>query len=309
MSKIEVSIIIVCMNNLKNLYPCLDSIQKYTTVNYEVIVVTYLFTKNNLEKLQNDYPWIKIIESNRIRGFAENNNLAIKEAKGKFLLISNDDIEFKMPVVDKLIKGFDKVTNAAIISPVILNTDGSIQNSGKAQYNTWDYLLHTSGIRHFSKKNQHSKYCYQKGLFKTFNISGAFFMIRNEVMKELGYFDEKYFFCPEDIALSTLANKKGYYIYVDSSLEVYHHHGKTSSNIKEATTPAMEKGNLIFFTQSNKFFYYFVGIIIFSIYLIKLIYAIFRKSPIMRNVSLNVMKSIFSSETPKDIFIKYYKTL
>ena len=29
-----VSVVIVCMNNLKNLYPCLDSIIKYTNVSY-----------------------------------------------------------------------------------------------------------------------------------------------------------------------------------------------------------------------------------------------------------------------------------
>ena len=179
---IKVSIIIICMNKLNNLYSCLDCIKNLTSISFETIVVAYLFTKENLEKLRNDYPWIKIIESNEIRGFAENNNLAIKQAQGKFLLISNDDIEFKMPVIDKLVNCFNKVPNAAIISPVILNTDGSIQNSGKAQYGIWDYLLLTSGIRHFSTKNKNSRYCYQKGIFKTFNISGAFFMIKNEIM-------------------------------------------------------------------------------------------------------------------------------
>lgn len=31
---IDFSIMFVCMNNLKNLYPCLESIEKYTTVSY-----------------------------------------------------------------------------------------------------------------------------------------------------------------------------------------------------------------------------------------------------------------------------------
>lgn len=32
MANIDVSIVIVCMNNLKNLYPCLNSIKQYTEV-------------------------------------------------------------------------------------------------------------------------------------------------------------------------------------------------------------------------------------------------------------------------------------
>ena len=78
---LEVSIVIVCMNNLKNLYPCLESIRKHTTVSYECFVVAYLFTKENLEKVKADFSWVKFIESNVIRGFSENNNLALKQAK------------------------------------------------------------------------------------------------------------------------------------------------------------------------------------------------------------------------------------
>ena len=47
MKTIDVSIVIVCMNNLKNLYPCLNSILKNTTVNYEVFVVAFLFSDEN----------------------------------------------------------------------------------------------------------------------------------------------------------------------------------------------------------------------------------------------------------------------
>ena len=32
MANIDVSIVIVCMNNLKNLFPCLDSIKEYTKI-------------------------------------------------------------------------------------------------------------------------------------------------------------------------------------------------------------------------------------------------------------------------------------
>ena len=55
---IKVSIVIVCMNNLKNLYPCLNSIIKHTSVSYEILVVAYLFSRKNLEKLKVDYPLI-----------------------------------------------------------------------------------------------------------------------------------------------------------------------------------------------------------------------------------------------------------
>lgn len=91
MIKFDVSIVIVCMNNLNNLYPCLESIRKYTSVSYEAFVVAYLFSKENLLKVKLDFPWVTFIESNEIRGFSENNNLALKQAKGKYCFVLNDD--------------------------------------------------------------------------------------------------------------------------------------------------------------------------------------------------------------------------
>ena len=53
----KVSIVIVCMNHMENLDRCLPSIAKYTTkVDYEIYVVAYLFSKENLQLLKEKYP-------------------------------------------------------------------------------------------------------------------------------------------------------------------------------------------------------------------------------------------------------------
>lgn len=62
-------------------------------MSYECFVVAYLFSKENLEKVKHDFPWVKFIENNEIRGFSENNNLALRQAKGKYCFVQNDDTE------------------------------------------------------------------------------------------------------------------------------------------------------------------------------------------------------------------------
>lgn len=47
---------------------------------------------------------MKFVESNEIRGFSENNNLALRQAKGKYCFVQNDDTELKMPCIDKLVE-------------------------------------------------------------------------------------------------------------------------------------------------------------------------------------------------------------
>ena len=140
-SEIDVSIVIVCMNNLKNLYPCLESIKKYTTVSYETLVVAYLFSKENLEKVKKDFPWVTFIESNEIRGFSENNNLALRQAKGKYCFVLNDDTEMKMDVVGGLVESFSKCPiNTAIVSPNILNAKGEVAYGGRPKLTALNYI-------------------------------------------------------------------------------------------------------------------------------------------------------------------------
>ena len=88
MHKYNVSIVIVCMNNIRQLSDCLDSIKKHTKkVTYEVLLVAYFFNDDNLKKLKDNYPWVRIIVSNEIRGFSANNNLALKQAQGEYCFV------------------------------------------------------------------------------------------------------------------------------------------------------------------------------------------------------------------------------
>lgn len=312
----QVSIVIVCMNNLKNLYPCLDSIKMYTTVSYETLVVAYLFSKENLDKLRNDYPWITIIESNEIRGFSENNNLALRQAKGKYSFVVNDDTEMKMPVIDQLVESFKYCpSNTAIISPVLVDLYDKVQFCGRPPFTLITFLLSLFHI--YNKKK--TIYVNQEGIFKSYNITGAAFLIRSDVFKKVGWFDERFFFCPEDIALSTLLNKSGYSCYVNSNVKLTHYEGmsgKSLSLIMTATKPAGHRGSLIFYGDTN-IKLAIVRLISLIAYIAKFIYhrirGLVNHYPnvfyILSIADKNCIMTCFSRKTPKEIFKKFYNKL
>lgn len=315
-SELQVSIVIVCMNNLKNLYPSLNSIRKYTTVSYEVFVVAYLFSKENFVKVNNDFPWVKFVESNEFRGFSENNNLALRRAKGDYCFVLNDDTVLEEDVIGVLVRSFNEIEDpmAAVISPVLLNTDYSVQVCGRPPFFAKEYIK--SILHLWSEKKNGGKYVNQKGIFQTYNIIGAAFLVKTEIFRKYDFFDEYYYFCPEDIAFSTLLNKHGYHCYVNSNTSIIHYGGgsgnKNVSKVKLATMPAGEKGSLRFFSNGNILKYYLLGIFIITISIIKLILYRLKSQHYMDSnyiiykANKNIVCSLLSSMTPKEIFIKYY---
>ncbi len=314
----KVSIVIVCMNRPDNLVPCLESLQRYTTVSYELWVVAYLFDKEVLAGLKADFPEVHWVESDEIRGFAENNNLALRQVTGEYVLCINDDTRIFMRTVDILVNNFAKLPeNAAILSPKIDFPSGETQTCGRPKQTAWRYILerlHLDGKD--QKDDTQSKRPITYSIYQTSDINGACFMIRRDIFEELGWFDERYFFTPEDIALSTKAREKGYGVYVDVDSLVIHYHHKTARKVITATKPAGMRGFLMFHSRGRALRYFFLGCIVWWIEFCKWCWASLRclwnskkGLRVQRTVYAHNLASIFTTKTPKEIFIKYYRKL
>ena len=313
----EVSVIIVCMNRPDNLYPCLESLRQYTRVNFETLVVAYMFSKVNLERAKADFPWVKFIESNGLRGFSENNNLALRQVEGRFCFVLNDDTELHEDVIGRLVEDFGKLPeDAAIVSPKIFSGDGSLQLCGRPSHDAWHYFLQQWHLWHEAADNTVGQTPVCGQVYRTFDITGAAFLIRTEVFRELGWFDERYYFTPEDMALSTKARKCGYGVYVDAGVSLVHKWRTTASALAPAIRPSAVRGSLIFFSKGNPLRYFLLGLGVWIAEFGKRVkaFAICTIMPSDEQFSQlltyrHITASIFSRRTPKEIFVRYYKKL
>lgn len=316
---VDVSIVIVCMNKLDNLYPCLKSISENTVVSYEVLVVAYLFSKENLEKAKTDFPWVKFIESNEIRGFAENNNLALRQATGKYCFVLNDDTILKPNCIDILVESFYKLPeNVAVVSPNIFNKEGNLVVSGMPPFSFSDYLQYIFRLKQRFFNNQ---WVMKEGLFKTYNILGCAFLIKRDVFEKQGWFDEYYFFAPEDVALSTNLNNSGYECWVNSESELVHLEGMTSgkslSKITLATAPAHCKGLVHYFSKGSSLSYLFVTFVMTFVVASQLLFHVLKSlkndskgvNKTLAKANVHELMALYSLKSPKEIFLKYYSRL
>ncbi|MDD2235852.1 MAG: glycosyltransferase family 2 protein [Kiritimatiellae bacterium] len=87
------SIIIVNYNGGAMLRTCLDSVKRQTFRDYEVIVVDNGSKDDSLDIpfLDTD-PQYRVIRLNRNSGFSEANNIALKQVRGEFIVLLNNDV-------------------------------------------------------------------------------------------------------------------------------------------------------------------------------------------------------------------------
>lgn len=306
-----VSIVIVSMNRMDLLRPCLESIRKYTTVPYELFVVAYMFSEENLSALREEFPWVKIVMSEEVRGFSENNNLALRQVSGKYTFIVNDDTYIDSRVIDNLVADFSKLPeNAAAVSPKVVFPSGKVQTCGRKRFTPLGYIVRYC---HFVDEAKPSKWTMREGLFQTYNLNGAAFLVRTDFFKEIGWFDERFFFTPEDIAVGTVLNEAGYKVYADSNIVLYHIANSTASRMEAAIKPARVRGCLIFYSSGRWLVYFLLGTFCWCFETLRAVKYLFKDTSdpssfegIMAASARNVRRSIFTRKTPKELFMCYY---
>ena len=309
----EVSIVIVCMNRPDYLYPCLESIRAHTSVSYEVWVVAYRFSPENLAALRADWPDVKVVESEGLRGFSENNNLALRQVRGRFCFVVNDDTRFDMPVIDRLVADFGQLpASAAAVSPKICFPNGRVQTCGRGPWTAGRWMAH---YLHLVDETKKTRWTMREGLFRTWTLNGACFLARTDAFRSAGWFDETYTFTPEDIALGHRLNDLGYRVYTDADVAITHLAGGTVSPWEPAIKPTRVRGAILFYGKT-KVSRFLLGCYVWLVEALRSLKYRFsdRSDPKGRNAILyatarNVMRTAFSRRSTKEIFTEYYQAL
>src|SRR5690554_4398610 len=91
MNPLDLSIITVNYNGAKDTGVMIESLHDNLSIPYEIIVVDNGSRENEAVLLQESYPFIKAIRSEKNLGFAGGNNVGIEAASGEYLFFLNND--------------------------------------------------------------------------------------------------------------------------------------------------------------------------------------------------------------------------
>ena len=151
----------------------------------EVIVVDNASTQDEASIIAERYPQVKAIRSPRNLGFAGGNNLGIKEAKGNYVLLINNDTYFKEFNIEPLIKRLESSDKIGIVCPKLRFAWGSnpIQYAGYTPLSPITMRNQAIGFG----EEEHGQYNIAHS---TPYAHGAAMLIKHEVIDKVGLMPE-----------------------------------------------------------------------------------------------------------------------
>jgi len=235
---INLSIIIVNYNVKEFLEQCINSIfSAIKNINCEIIVVDNNSFDGSVEHINKKFgndPRIKIIASEINLGFAKANNLGVKNATGKYILILNPDTILKEDTIDKTIEFYEKKSDAGIVTCKLIMTNGKLDLACRRSFPTPSVALYRIlGLsKIFPKSRTFGKYnltfLYEDDVNEVDSVAGAFMLIKKVIYDEVNGFDEEYFMYGEDIDLCFRIKKLGYKIYYYPETSIIHYKGEST---------------------------------------------------------------------------------
>jgi GT2 family glycosyltransferase len=198
-----VSIVSICWNRKADICESLKKIREIEYDNLEVIVVDNCSTDGTVEAIEKDFPEVNLIKMYKNIGI-EAYNIGFKNAKGKYIIIIDDDSFPHRQAVSRMVKKFESDVKLGIAAFDVRNF--------------YNYDLVT--MEEVKENIVEDTRAESKEYLMAFNGAGA--GVRREVLEKVGFYPEEFFLYwnEQDTAFRIL--DLGYKIQFFSDIISYH---------------------------------------------------------------------------------------
>lgn len=234
----DVSIILVNYKTKDLTLNCIKSIYEKTTgVDFEIIVVDNNSQDGSAEAIEQEFQNVKVIYNKINVGFGAANNIAIKQAKGKYILCLNTDtllINNAIKIMFDFMEG--KANQQVGVCGGILYDSNNKPCTLGGNLPSLKEVFWKFGIRNILKKQYNDKVRTAFSLNEISNsttigyITGADIFFRKSILDKVGLYDENFFMYYEESDLCKRILEKHYEIKLVKEAKIIHYGGKSETS-------------------------------------------------------------------------------
>ena len=207
---------------------CLKSIYEKTDYkNFEILLVNNNSEKEEtfklFDKYKKKYKNFKVIDADMEFNYSKINNLAVKKAKGEYIMLLNNDTEIISKDWLKVMVGYAMQPHVGAVGPKLLYPDNTVQHAG--------VILGLGGVASHayigSKRNDLGMYGRLRVPYDYSAVTAACLMVSKKKFDEVNGLEEDLKVAYNDMDFNIKLLKKGYYNICVPQIEVHHYESKS----------------------------------------------------------------------------------
>jgi len=234
----DLSVLIVSFNTEKVLRECLQALEVASEgLKVEVIVIDNASRDQSVGMLRAEWPDVHLIETQVNLGFGGANNKAYEAARGRYIVLLNSDAFLAPDALRISLAKMEANPEVGLAGGRLISRDGGLQPSARSFPALTTHILVMSGL---ADRYPKSKFFGQAD--RTWAnpmepadvdwVPGAYSIIRDEVLREVGFFDPIFFLYYEEVDLCYRIKAGGYRILYWPDIVVVHIGGESSRQVK-----------------------------------------------------------------------------
>jgi GT2 family glycosyltransferase len=226
------SIIIISFNVEKLLRECLESIYRETKhTRLDIWVIDNASRDGSVRMLKESFPEVRLIENTENLGFTRANNQAIRQCRSDYVLLLNPDTVILDSALDKMVRFMDEQPEVGVSGGRLVNEDGSLQLACRRSIPSPAVAFYrlTGLSRLFPRSKVMARYNLTyldpDQPHEVDAVSGAFLLIRRQVIEQIGLLDESFWIFGEDIDWCIRAQRADWKVMYYPEAHVLHYKG------------------------------------------------------------------------------------
>lgn len=244
---VDVSIIIPVYNKWELTRACITSVLQTcigTGIRFEVILADDNSTDETVRAAE-IFPGLRIAKTPKNLGFLRNCNHAARAARGRYLLLLNNDTVVLPGWLEALFRSMENDPAIGIAGSKLLYPDKVIQEAGGA-------IFRDASARNIGRGQERDNPLFNVAREADY-ISGASILIRADFWNKVGGFDERYktaYYEDTDLAMSARAH--GLVVWYEPKSELIHFEHQSYQDQEEAGPSALMQHNAAVFLEKWK---------------------------------------------------------
>ena len=244
----DVSVILVNYNTAHLLERCLGDLRRASAgLRVQTLIVDNASKDDSVAVIRERFPDCELIVNPVNVGFGRANNQALPRCAGRYVLLLNTDAFVSPDTLSRTLAAMEADPACGVLGVLLTDSDGSVQPSCRYFPTPWNsFLVHTGLARWFPRARLIDDPRWDPSRPAHCDwVPGCYYLIRREVLAQVGLFDPRYFLYMEEVDHCRAVRDAGWTVRYLPDTRVIHLGGESAKSDGQLSSSGRQLSRLL----------------------------------------------------------------